>query len=281
MNPNSNPKSTQSVFNTGGKSFTIPNSTNTEIRTGNYIMTGWYAGWFLTHEHTFEGSEAFTSFIENEAKAVARISERTFKSMCATHTDKKTMDELFGGSARGREAIDTYCFLECEGYLTGVIDELRERFGERQYSQEQVKTFWGEDYGEKMAYFFSNIAYMERNGHLPTGKDAYKYGFVVCGGSKQLSRDTFMDSMSKGGFCAGSSHSQICGVCSVPAKNKCAKCEKIYYCCRDHQVADWKRHKIDCSPVVSLCAGELRNKGMGKNKHIRETTGEGLGPKPK
>jgi hypothetical protein len=39
---------------------------------------------------------------------------------------------------------------------------------------------------------------------------------------------------------------KICNVCSIPASHKCAGCEMVRYCCRDHQKADWKSHKAVC-----------------------------------
>lgn len=38
-----------------------------------------------------------------------------------------------------------------------------------------------------------------------------------------------------------------CAVCGVDAKQKCASCNVIFYCSREHQVIDWKRgHKKSC-----------------------------------
>ena len=38
---------------------------------------------------------------------------------------------------------------------------------------------------------------------------------------------------------------KICVVCGVNSKHKCPKCY-TFYCCRDHQVQDWKKHKKTC-----------------------------------
>lgn len=39
-----------------------------------------------------------------------------------------------------------------------------------------------------------------------------------------------------------------CGVRSGPGikLNRCSACKKAYYCSKEHQVGDWKRHKVDC-----------------------------------
>lgn len=41
--------------------------------------------------------------------------------------------------------------------------------------------------------------------------------------------------------------SKRCKVCGIFASNHCAKCKKVNYCCRVHQVWDWKNgHKGSC-----------------------------------
>lgn len=41
---------------------------------------------------------------------------------------------------------------------------------------------------------------------------------------------------------------KTCQVCGILAPKHCAKCKKVNYCCRDHQVEDWKAgHKQKCS----------------------------------
>jgi hypothetical protein len=40
-----------------------------------------------------------------------------------------------------------------------------------------------------------------------------------------------------------------CGLCAKPAKQLCGKCKKIYYCCRDHQLSDWEKHKQICKRI--------------------------------
>lgn len=44
---------------------------------------------------------------------------------------------------------------------------------------------------------------------------------------------------------------KICAVCEVSCKLKCKWCKRVYYCCREHQVSDWKEHKKSCN-VVSV-----------------------------
>jgi len=37
-----------------------------------------------------------------------------------------------------------------------------------------------------------------------------------------------------------------CELCGAPANLKCSKCRTTYYCCKDHQIQDWGRHKVMC-----------------------------------
>lgn len=42
----------------------------------------------------------------------------------------------------------------------------------------------------------------------------------------------------------------LCGLCRAPSKLKCGKCGQRY-CCREHQVSDWKKHKKECYGMLS------------------------------
>ena len=40
---------------------------------------------------------------------------------------------------------------------------------------------------------------------------------------------------------------KICRVCGCPGDKKCSGCDQVYYCSREHQMADWKfQHKREC-----------------------------------
>lgn len=49
---------------------------------------------------------------------------------------------------------------------------------------------------------------------------------------------------------------EICAVCNVKASQKCAGCNLIFYCSREHQIFDWKNgHKKKCKYFdVSKCS---------------------------
>uniref|UniRef100_A0A7S1FVI3 MYND-type domain-containing protein n=1 Tax=Corethron hystrix TaxID=216773 RepID=A0A7S1FVI3_9STRA len=37
-----------------------------------------------------------------------------------------------------------------------------------------------------------------------------------------------------------------CFFCGKDAKLRCSRCKLVWYCCREHQKADWKAHKVFC-----------------------------------
>ena len=37
---------------------------------------------------------------------------------------------------------------------------------------------------------------------------------------------------------------ETCEHCGSSAKLRCSKCQRIYYCTREHQLAHWKNHKV-------------------------------------
>ncbi len=42
-----------------------------------------------------------------------------------------------------------------------------------------------------------------------------------------------------------------CDVCSAPASQRCQQCKSSYYCSREHQLADWKKHKGRCKAIAA------------------------------
>ncbi|CAH0756183.1 unnamed protein product [Diatraea saccharalis] len=42
-----------------------------------------------------------------------------------------------------------------------------------------------------------------------------------------------------------------CAVCYQQTNRRCGRCLNIYYCNKDHQRQDWKRHKTECGPKKS------------------------------
>jgi len=38
----------------------------------------------------------------------------------------------------------------------------------------------------------------------------------------------------------------ICNVCGDKATQRCSRCKQVWYCCRECQLKDWKKHKPMC-----------------------------------
>jgi len=45
---------------------------------------------------------------------------------------------------------------------------------------------------------------------------------------------------------------QVCDFCTKvsPHLQKCGACRSVFYCCKEHQTADWKDHKKECKRLV-------------------------------
>lgn len=43
------------------------------------------------------------------------------------------------------------------------------------------------------------------------------------------------------------SNFKSCHLCAKPSAQVCAKCKIAYYCCTEHQIADWPSHKLACN----------------------------------
>lgn len=46
---------------------------------------------------------------------------------------------------------------------------------------------------------------------------------------------------------------KFCNLCGIVAHQQCSQCKKVVYCCRQHQVLDWKSgHKSQCTESASI-----------------------------
>ena len=65
--------------------------------------------------------------------------------------------------------------------------------------------------------------------------------------------------------------SASCEVCSQPASLRCSKCKGVDYCCREHQVSDWKQHKTICGSITSGTNNKFKESSTSANT-FDETT---------
>lgn len=54
-----------------------------------------------------------------------------------------------------------------------------------------------------------------------------------------------------------------CFICCKTSTTNCSKCRDVFYCSRECQLADWKRHKIDCETVHKFALRDLSQKYGG------------------
>lgn len=61
-----------------------------------------------------------------------------------------------------------------------------------------------------------------------------------------------------------------CAVCGIGGLQlRCSRCHKVYYCKKEHQRIDWKKHKVICkaSDVQSVVNGD-KNNAVGENEYL-------------
>jgi hypothetical protein len=119
-----------------------------------------------------------------------------------------------------------------------------------QYVIEKVCGIIGVNVIKFVLGYFSMIHYLIKNKYKNGELTFEDYGFVMAfpkteeedtpENSKKLQKD-FRKSLKK--------ELKVCGVCSNPADKLCGICKSIYYCCREHQTEDWKRHKKECGKL--------------------------------
>lgn len=98
----------------------------------------------------------------------------------------------------------------------------------------------------------------------PTGRDYEGMGLAtfrlcgVSGGEEQLAEALARPSHVPQGavhFTTPLAHSQACAACdksgAVVKLRSCTRCKKVWYCGKDCQASDWRRHKKDCKPVAA------------------------------
>ncbi|KAI0057396.1 hypothetical protein BV25DRAFT_1437724 [Artomyces pyxidatus] len=44
----------------------------------------------------------------------------------------------------------------------------------------------------------------------------------------------------------GADH-HVCATCGASASERCSRCKIVYYCSREHQISDWRKHRKECA----------------------------------
>lgn len=90
--------------------------------------------------------------------------------------------------------------------------------------------------------WFCNIHYLLKKGRI---KDDNNNGWWIM---ESNSKETINDVIKLLNKQAEETKKQ-CGLCAKPSKQLCGKCKKIYYCCQEHQLSDWEKHKKTCKRI--------------------------------
>jgi hypothetical protein len=110
----------------------------------------------------------------------------------------------------------------------------------REKEQEKVAKILGyKNARDMITIWFCNIRFLIKMGRI---QDDNNFGFLIMEGGDifNVAQEAFQDAYKE---------TLTCGVCQTPSKTKCSRCLKVYYCCRDCQMADWKKHKKVCVAV--------------------------------
>lgn len=92
---------------------------------------------------------------------------------------------------------------------------------EEVYSKVAQEHFDG-NVGQLIYIWMANIYYLQKRDFLVNDE---KNGFVVCSGGNSIKYKSFKE---------------YCAVCQKETKTRCSMCKDIYYCCTEHQKANWK-----------------------------------------
>jgi hypothetical protein len=135
------------------------------------------------------------------------------------------------------EEIRSYVIRE----LSTMEREICDHFGEYEYDTKELCKFWGALALKKYKSWSCCVIIGLK---IKLFKNDDKNGTLV--------RRDSVEGLLKAGYKAVAENGlwQPCSNegCKTPHGNfkKCSKCKKVRYCCRECQVADWKKHKPDC-----------------------------------
>jgi len=136
-------------------------------------------------------------------------------------TDKDNIEFIFNQTS------------EMEKNLREMSKGQLQHFGKKEIAKLAKK--WSMTTESFIRMWFMNIQYLILVGKI---NDDDMFGFLVFDNTSFNALKTVSKEMMQ--------ISKSCNLCSAPSKSVCQKCKKIYYCCKEHQVQDWKEHKKVC-----------------------------------
>ena len=98
----------------------------------------------------------------------------------------------------------------------------------------QVAEVFELDVNQFITLWFSNIKTLLKKGVI---KQDDKNGFIIV--SSKSKEEKLMKILLL----------KVCVVCKKESKHKCSKCGSVRYCCKEHQVENWKEHKKYCGKL--------------------------------
>jgi hypothetical protein len=175
----------------------------------------------------------------------------TFKGITINypyHTSKDKFFELFDKLVEEIKKIASVedVYLEMKK-VEGLILENRVNGEITQFVLEKVSKIMKLELSVFITSWFANINFLIKHKYKNAELSADDYGFVI-GFPNTEEENTLEKTMklAKSFRKDFKKDKKICGVCAEPAEKLCVICKSIYYCCREHQKQDWKRHKKEC-----------------------------------
>jgi hypothetical protein len=125
----------------------------------------------------------------------------------------------------------------CVKLLTKLRVNMFIKFKKRYVTLRQLQKHWKDSYLENIYGWFSSINYLLKNGYLLNDdKNGWEW----------LSTDMINESIANKSYIVEPPIYDFCVCCEKETRKRCSGCLEEYYCCEEHQLKDWKTHKVFC-----------------------------------
>jgi len=164
------------------------------------------------------------------------------------HTSKdkffELLDALVEEIKKTATADDVYWEMK---KVEGLIMENRVNGEITQFVLEKVCRIMKFELRDFIISWFANIHFLIKHKYRNAELSGDDYAFVIS--FPDTEEENTLEQTMKLAKSLRKDHKKrlkVCGVCAEPADKLCVICKSIYYCCREHQKQDWKRHKKEC-----------------------------------